>query len=141
WVPELLVASFHGLPVDYVQRGDPYVTECARTMTALREALNMTPQELPLTFQSRFGPTRWLGPYTEPKVVKLAERGVRRIAVLTPGFMADCIETLDEIGNELREAFHHAGGERFATIPCLNADDAAIDLLESLVRRELSGWR
>lgn len=140
WVPEVLIASFHGLPVDYVQRGDPYVVECARTMNALREALHMTPQELPLTFQSRFGPTRWLGPYTEPKVVKFAERGVKRIAVVTPGFMADCIETLDEIGNELREAFLHAGGERFAAIPCLNGDDAAVDLLELLVRRELSGW-
>ena len=100
----------------------------------------MTPQEFPLTFQSRFGPTRWLGPYTEPKVVKMAKNGVRRIAVVTPGFMVDCIETLDEIGNEVREAFIHAGGERFTTIPCLNDSHEAIDLLESVVRRELSGW-
>lgn len=141
WIPEVLIASFHGLPVEYVQRGDPYVTECARTMNALREELRMTPQELPLTFQSRFGPTRWLGPYTEPKVLKLAANGIKRIAVITPGFMADCIETLDEIGNELREAFEHAGGERFATIPCLNDSPDAIALLERLVRRELGGWR
>ncbi len=141
WTPEILIASFHGLPVEYVQRGDPYVTECARTMNALREALGMTPQELPLTFQSRFGPTRWLGPYTEPKVKKLAAAGVRRIAVLTPGFLADCIETLDEIGNELREAFLHAGGERFVTVPCLNDSPDAIAMLERLVRRELGGWR
>ncbi len=141
WVPELLIASFHGLPVEYVQRGDPYVTECARTMNALREELRMTPQEFPLTFQSRFGPTRWLGPYTEPKVKKLAANGIRRIAVLTPGFLSDCIETLDEIGNELREAFEHAGGEKFATVPCLNDSADAVTLLERLVRRELSGWR
>lgn len=141
WVPEVLIASFHGLPVEYVKRGDPYVTECARTMNALREALHMTPQELPLTFQSRFGPTRWLGPYTEPKVVKLAGAGVKRIAVLTPGFLSDCIETLDEIGNELREAFQHAGGEHFATVPCLNDSEDAVTLLEQLVRRELGGWR
>ena len=141
WTPELLIASFHGLPVEYVQRGDPYITECARTMNALREALGMTPQELPVTFQSRFGPTRWLAPYTEPKIKKWAAAGVRRIAVLTPGFLADCIETLDEIGNELREAFVHAGGERFATIPCLNDSPAAVTMLERLVRRELAGWR
>ena len=141
WTPEVLIASFHGLPVEYVQRGDPYVTECARTMTALRAALGMTPRELPLTFQSRFGPTRWLGPYTEPRVKKLAERGIRRIVVLTPGFLADCIETLDEIGNEVREAFEHAGGEKFATVPCLNDSAEAIDMLERLVRRELAGWR
>ncbi len=141
WTPEVLIASFHGLPVEYVQRGDPYVTECARTMNALREALGMTPRELPLTFQSRFGPTRWLGPYTEPKVKKLAAAGVKRIAVLTPGFLADCIETLDEIGNEVREAFEHAGGEKFATVPCLNDSVEAIDMLERLVRRELAGWR
>ncbi len=141
WTPEVLIASFHGLPVEYVQRGDPYVTECARTITALREALGMSPRELPLTFQSRFGPTRWLGPYTEPRVKKLAAAGVRRIAVLTPGFLADCIETLDEIGNEVREAFEHAGGEKFATIPCLNDSPEAIDMLERLVRRELAGWR
>ena len=141
WTPEILIASFHGLPVEYVQRGDPYVTECARTMTALREALGMTPQELPVMFQSRFGPVRWLGPYSEPRVKKLAAAGVRRIAVLNPGFLADCIETLDEIGNELREAFLHAGGERFATIPCLNDGPAAITMLERIVRRELAGWR
>ncbi|MGI4745900.1 MAG: ferrochelatase [Janthinobacterium lividum] len=140
WAPQVLIASFHGLPVEYVQRGDPYSTECARTMDALREALGMTPREFPLTFQSRFGPTRWLGPYTEPKVRKMAAAGIRRIAVITPGFMADCIETLDEIGRELRETFLHAGGEHFATIPCLNDSDLAITLLEKLVRRELSGW-
>ena len=141
WTPDLLIASFHGLPVEYVQRGDPYVTECARTMTALREELGMTPQELPVMFQSRFGPVRWLGPYSEPRVKKLAAAGVRRIAVLNPGFLADCIETLDEIGNELREAFLHAGGQRFVAIPCLNDAPAAITMLERLVRRELAGWR
>lgn len=141
WTPELLVASFHGLPVEYVQRGDPYITECGRTMTALREELRMTPQELPVTFQSRFGPTRWLAPYTEPKIKKWAAAGIRRVVVLTPGFLADCIETLDEIGNELREVFLHAGGEHFATVPCLNDSADAVGLLETLVRRELAGWR
>jgi len=141
WTPELLIASFHGLPVEYVQRGDPYITECGRTMTALREELRMTPQELPVTFQSRFGPTRWLAPYTEPKIKKWAAAGIRRVVVLTPGFLADCIETLDEIGNELREAFLHAGGEHFATVPCLNDSADAVGLLETLVRRELAGWR
>jgi ferrochelatase len=141
WTPEVLIASFHGLPVDYIKRGDPYVIECARTINALREALRMTPRELPLTFQSRFGPTRWLAPYTEPKVKKMAAAGIKRIAVLTPGFLADCIETLDEIGNEVREAFEHAGGEKFALVPCLNDSPDAVTMLERLVRRELAGWR
>lgn len=141
WTPEVLIASFHGLPVEYVQRGDPYMTECAQTMRALRATLGMTSRQLPMTFQSRFGPTRWLAPYTEPRVKRMAERGIRRIAIFTPGFLADCIETLDEIGNEVREAFLHAGGEHFATIPCLNDSPAAVTLLERLVRRELAGWR
>jgi len=140
WTPELLVASFHGLPVDYTKRGDPYDRECERTVVALRRALAMNEKQLVLTYQSRFGPKRWLGPYTEPFAVKRAKAGTRRIAVITPGFMADCIETLDEIGNELREAFFHAGGTHMTTIPCLNDSPDAITLLERLVRRELAGW-
>jgi protoporphyrin/coproporphyrin ferrochelatase len=140
WEPEVLIASFHGLPVDYVRKGDPYPAECERTTDAVRQALGWERDRLLLTYQSRFGPAKWLEPYTAPTVQNLVKRGVKRIAVFCPGFLADCIETLDEIGNELREEFEHAGGERFAALPCLNDAPEAIDLLEALARDELRGW-
>ena len=140
WKPDMLVGSFHGLPRKYVEAGDPYPQECERTMRALRAALGLKDELTPLTYQSRFGPARWLEPYTAPTVVKLAKEGIRRIALVMPAFLADCIETLDEIGNELREEFMEAGGEKFCTIPCVNDDDAAIDMLEALGRAELAGW-
>lgn len=135
-----VVASFHGLPVDYVKKGDSYHADCQKTVAALRVALGRDEQTLPMTFQSRFGPTRWLEPYTEPYITALPAQRITRIAVVMPGFMADCLETLDEIGNEVRERFLHAGGESFTLIPCLNDSPACIDLLETLARRELSGW-
>ncbi|GBQ63368.1 ferrochelatase [Ameyamaea chiangmaiensis NBRC 103196] len=138
--PDLIVASFHGLPVQYVKAGDPYDAECRRTMVALRAALSLDEAQLPLTFQSRFGPTKWLQPYTAPFVEALPKRGIRSVSVIMPGFLADCIETLDEIGNELRHAFVAAGGEQLSLVPCLNDQPALIDLLEALARRELGGW-
>lgn len=140
WKPDMLVGSFHGLPKSYVKAGDTYPVECERTMRALRATLRLSDELSPLTYQSRFGPAKWLEPATAPTVVELAKSGIRRIALVMPGFLADCIETLDEIGNELREEFMHAGGEKFCTIPCLNDDDAAIDMLETLARAELAGW-
>lgn len=140
FVPQRIVASFHGLPRTYVEKGDPYAAECTRTMTALRQALDMDETTMPLTYQSRFGPAQWLEPYTAPLIAGLPAQGITRIAVIMPGFMADCIETLDEIGNEVRSEFLAAGGTDFALIPCLNAAPAAIDLLEGLARQELAGW-
>ena len=140
WKPDMLVGSFHGLPRSYVKAGDPYQQECERTMRALRTALGLDAELSLLTYQSRFGLAKWIEPYTAPTVVALAKAGVRRIALVMPAFLADCIETLDEIGNELREEFMHAGGEAFCAIPCLNDDEAAIDLLEALARAELAGW-
>ncbi|MBO1360909.1 ferrochelatase [Acetobacter sacchari] len=139
--PQMLVTSFHGLPNEYVRKGDPYREECERTVTALRASLSMNEDEAPLTFQSRFGPAKWLEPYTAPFISALPARGVTRIAVLMPGFMADCIETLDEIGNEVREEFMEAGGKELTLVPCLNDAVEAIDLLETLARNEMSGWR
>ncbi|WP_159997565.1 ferrochelatase [Roseomonas sp. 18066] len=139
--PQKIVVSFHGLPLRYVKNGDPYVAECERTITALRAALGHDAGSMPLTFQSRFGREPWLEPYTDEFVTALPAQGVTRIAVITPGFMADCIETLDEIGNELREEFEHAGGKEMTVIPCLNDTPAAIDLLQEIVATELSGWR
>lgn len=138
--PQMLVASFHGLPQEYVDKGDSYLADCQRTVKALREALGMDEATLPLTFQSRFGPTKWLEPYTAPFIAGLPEKDVKRIAVITPGFMTDCIETLDEIGNEVCEDFIKAGGEEFTLIPCLNDSVEGIDVLEQLTRQELAGW-
>ncbi len=140
WKPDMLVGSFHGLPKSCIAAGDPYGRECERTMRALRTELGLAEALSPLTYQSRFGPAKWLEPATASTVVELAKDGIRRVALVMPGFLSDCIETLDEIGNELREAFLHAGGEKFCTIPCVNDDDAAIDMLEALARAELVGW-
>ncbi|GBR06638.1 ferrochelatase [Acetobacter oeni] len=138
--PQMIVTSFHGLPNEYVAKGDPYRQDCERTVAALRTAMGMTEQDMPLTFQSRFGPAKWLEPYTAPFIAGLPEKGVKRIAVIMPGFMADCIETLDEIGNEVRSEFLAAGGEELTLIPCLNGSREAIDLLETLARSEIQGW-
>ncbi len=140
WTPDCILASFHGLPRRYVKQGDPYPTECNRTMRALRAALGCTLREMPMTFQSRFGREPWLVPYTDQRVALLRKRGVRKLLVLTPGFLADCIETLDEIGVELRHQFLAAGGEAFATVPCLNDSPLMRPLLESLVRDGIAGW-
>ncbi|MCQ4159702.1 ferrochelatase [Roseomonas sp. GC11] len=138
--PELLVASFHGLPRRYVKAGDPYPAECNRTMVALRRALGLSARELPMTFQSRFGRERWLEPYTDARITALPARGIRHVAVVMPGFLSDCIETLDEIGHELREEFLEAGGETLTLIPCLNDSPAAIRLLQAIVAQETAGW-
>ncbi len=140
WTPDLILASFHGLPRRYVKKGDPYPSECNRTMRALRAALGLKLREMPMTFQSRFGREPWLVPYTDERVALLRARGVRKLLVVTPGFLADCIETLDEIGVELRHQFMAAGGEAFATVPCLNDSRLVLPLLDSLVRDGVAGW-
>jgi protoporphyrin/coproporphyrin ferrochelatase len=138
--PEVVLASYHGIPKAYFEKGDPYHCHCLKTTRLLRERLGWTEQELISTFQSRFGAQEWLQPYTDKTVERLAREGIRRIAIVNPGFSADCIETLEEIDGEVREIFLHAGGEKFAHIPCLNASDEGMDVIEALVRRELGGW-
>jgi ferrochelatase len=138
--PELMVASFHGMPQKYVDKGDPYQAQCIATTDALRKRLGLEPSKLILTFQSRFGTDEWLQPYTDKTIEKLAKDGVRRIAVVTPGFSADCLETLEEIAQENAEIFKHNGGEQFAAIPCLNDSEAGMDVIRQLVLRELQGW-
>ncbi|MBR0828918.1 ferrochelatase [Bradyrhizobium manausense] len=138
--PELIVASFHGMPQSYVDKGDPYQDHCIATTNALRRRLGMDETKLLLTFQSRFGNDEWLQPYTDKTMERLAREGVRRIAVVTPGFAADCLETLEEIAQENAEIFKHNGGEQFAAIPCLNDSDAGMDVIRTLVLRELQGW-
>ncbi len=138
--PEIIVASFHGMPQKYVDKGDPYQAQCIATTDALRKRMGLDASKLKLTFQSRFGFDAWLQPYTDKTIEQLAKDGVRRIAVVTPGFSADCLETLEEIAQENAEIFKHNGGEHFAAIPCLNDSDPGMDVIRQLVLRELQGW-
>jgi ferrochelatase len=138
--PEVILASFHGVPRDILIKGDPYYCHCAKTARLLRARLGLGEDKFMLTFQSRFGFAEWLQPYTAQTVQALAERGVKSIAVVTPGFVADCLETLEEIAGENAEIFHHHGGVNFAAIPCLNDSDAGMKVIERVVSRELQGW-
>jgi ferrochelatase len=138
--PEVVVASYHGIPQAFSDKGDPYYRHCLETTRLLREALGMSEERFLMTFQSRFGRSEWLKPYTSQTLRELASRGVKRVAVLTPGFAADCLETLEEIGVENAGYFREAGGERFAAIPCLNDSADGMAVIEAVARRELRGW-
>lgn len=138
--PDLVIASFHGMPIRYVEEGDPYLDHCKTTAALLRAHLGMSESEFAVTFQSRFGREEWLQPYTVEEVARLAKSGTRRIAILAPGFSADCLETLEEIRSEIKSAFLDAGGEEFTYIPCLNATDDHIAMLAGLVESNLDEW-
>ena len=139
--PEVILASYHGIPQNYFDKGDPYYCHCAKTTRLLRQRLGLEPTRLRMTFQSRFGRAEWLKPYTDATVKTLAgEEGVKRLAVVTPGFAADCLETLEEIGVENAGYFSAAGGEKFARLPCLNDSEQGLAVIEALARRELLGW-
>ncbi len=138
--PDVLVASYHGMPKRYLTEGDPYHCQCQKTTRLLRERLGMSADELVITFQSRFGNEEWLQPYTVEEVARLAKAGRKRIAVIAPAFSADCVETLEEINGEIRESFDHAGGESFTYVPCLNASPSHLDMIEAIAERELAGW-
>jgi ferrochelatase len=140
FMPELILASFHGIPKSYVDAGDPYPAQCQATVRLLRERLKLDESKLILTYQSRFGRAEWLQPYTDRTVESLAERGVRSLAVVMPGFAADCLETLEEIAVENAEIFREHGGVNFAAIPCLNDSEVGMAVLSHLVLRELQGW-
>ncbi|MBN2739643.1 MAG: ferrochelatase [Rhodobacteraceae bacterium] len=138
--PDVLVASYHGMPRRYLMEGDPYHCQCQKTSRLLRERLGWDKDAIDTTFQSVFGREVWLKPYTVEHVAELAKAGKKNIAVISPAFSADCIETLEEINGEICEAFEHAGGETFTYIPCLNDDDLHIDALMDLVQDNLAGW-
>jgi ferrochelatase len=140
FTPDAIVASYHGMPKDYVRQGDPYESQCVRTTKLLREQLGLDETKLLMTFQSRFGRAKWLEPYTINTVRALAKKGVKNIVVVTPGFAADCLETLDEIAVENARAFTRAGGVNFAAIPCLNDSEAGMLMIWQLAMRELKGW-
>jgi ferrochelatase len=138
--PEAIIASYHGVPQSYIDKGDPYQRQCTETTEALRTALGPLGAKLKMTFQSRFGRAEWIKPYTDKTVEQLARDGVKRIAIVTPGFAADCLETLEEIAEENKEIFLEHGGERFSYIPCLNDSEGGIEVLVHLIERELEGW-
>jgi len=138
--PDVIIASFHGMPEEYLRKGDPYYCQCAATARLLRERLKRDDKQLMLTFQSRFGPAEWLKPYTDVTVKALAGQGVRNIAIITPGFSSDCLETLEEIAMENAQFFKDAGGENFAAIPCLNDTPGGMKVIQDVVARELKGW-
>jgi protoporphyrin/coproporphyrin ferrochelatase len=140
FTPEKIIASYHGIPQSYFRKGDPYYCHCHKTSRLLAARLNLDGNHLLTTFQSRFGPEEWLQPYTDKTVEALAQQGVRDIAVLNPGFAVDCLETLEEIAVEAGNLFRAAGGRNFTHIPCLNDSDDGMDVVETVVRRELSGW-
>ncbi|MGX9352481.1 ferrochelatase [Shimia sp. W99] len=139
--PDILVVSYHGMPERYLLEGDPYHCQCQKTTRLLQERLGWDSTELTTTFQSQFGPEEWLRPYTVDEVARLAkEDGKKNIAVVAPAFSSDCIETLEEINEEIKESFEHAGGEKFTYIPCLNDDAAHIDALSAIISENLGGW-
>jgi ferrochelatase len=139
--PEVLVCSYHGVPKRYLMEGDPYHCQCQKTTRLLMERLGWDKTQIVTTFQSRFGPEEWLKPYTVEEVARLAkEDGKKRIAVIAPAFSADCIETLEEINEEIKESFEEAGGDHFTYIPCLNDDDAHIAALSAVIEDNLKGW-
>jgi ferrochelatase len=138
--PDILVCSYHGVPKRYLMEGDPYHCQCVKTTRLLKERLGWEDTEITSTFQSRFGPEEWLKPYTVEEVARLAESGKKKIAVCAPAFSADCIETLEEINEEIKESFEEAGGEQFTYIPCLNDDEAHIAALAGVIDKNLLGW-
>jgi len=140
FAPEVLLLSFHGLPQRAVRKGDPYYDHCLETARLLGQAMARPGLRLETSFQSRFGRAKWIEPATDVMLAAEAQAGTKRLAIAAPGFAADCLETLEELAIRGREQFIGAGGEEFAVLACLNAGEAGMEMLETLVRRELAGW-
>jgi ferrochelatase len=142
--PEVMLLSFHGMPQQTLEKGDPYYCHCMKTARLLREALEQRPEfagvRFETTFQSRFGPAAWLEPSTDATLIAEGGKGTKRLVVAAPGFSADCVETLEELAIEGREEFCEAGGEDYAVLDCLNTSDDGLAMIEAMLRRELGGW-
>ncbi len=138
--PEVIIATFHGMPQSYLEHGDPYHCQCQKTSRLLRAALGWPEDKWLTTFQSRFGNDPWLQPYTDETVTRLAKEGVKSLALVAPGFSADCLETLEELDGENRHYFEENGGQNYAYLPALNDSDEGVRVIENVVRRELKGW-
>ena len=137
---DMLLVSFHGIPMRYFMAGDPYHCHCIKTARLLKEELKWPEEKILVTFQSRFGPEPWLEPYTDKTIEELAKKGAKNIAVIAPGFISDCLETLEEINVEAREIFLENGGKSFEYIPCLNDNKYSIKFLDGLIKKNLQGW-
>lgn len=140
WQPDMVMTSFHGVPKEYLEKGDPYHCFCAKSGRLIQEAMGWPADKYIQTFQSRFGPKEWLQPYTDVTIEELAKQGVKNLVIATPGFSADCLETLEEIAIEGHEIFTEHGGENFAFVPCLNDSQRGIVLVNQLIEEELAGW-
>ena len=140
WVPEVILASFHGLPVKFITSGDPYQRHCEKTTELLRSALGMGRDKFVLTYQSRSNRDVWLGPDTEETLIELARKGIRKVLVITPGFAADCVETLEEIEIRAADTFRAEGGQEFSFVACLNDSRESIEMLIGLINQQLAGW-
>lgn len=142
--PEVMLMSFHGMPLQTLEKGDPYFCHCSKTARLLREELATRPEfdgvRFETTFQSRFGPARWLEPSTDTTLIEEGKKGTKRLVVAAPGFAADCVETLEELALEGRDEFIEAGGEDYAVLDCLNTSDHGLAMVEAMLRRELAGW-
>ncbi len=140
WKPDRILIAFHGLPREYLDKGDPYHCHCQKTARLLREKLNLSKDFAQLVFQSRFGRAEWLKPYAQETVEGLPAQGVKNLLLISPGFASDCVETLEELAIGLKETFKEKGGENFSVVPCLNDSPASIKLLTQLTNEELKGW-
>lgn len=140
WTPDVILASYHGLPESYVAAGDPYYRHCQETTRLLRAKLGLSETKLRLVFQSRFGRAEWIKPYAQDTVASLPGQGVRHLVMVMPGFAADCVETLEEVAIGLSETFRENGGINFSAVPCLNDSAASITMMALLIRQELAGW-
>ncbi|MFO1032913.1 MAG: ferrochelatase [Hyphomicrobiales bacterium] len=140
WTPDRILVAFHGLPKEYLDKGDPYHCQCQKTARLLREATGFSKDELQVVFQSRFGKAEWLKPYAQDTVEALPGQGVKKLLMISPGFASDCVETLEELAMGLKETFMEKGGEQFSVVPCLNDSDASITMLKEILEPELQGW-
>ncbi|MEM1036971.1 MAG: ferrochelatase [Pseudomonadota bacterium] len=140
WTPDKVIMSYHGIPKSYFDKGDPYHCHCHKTTRLVSEALEWEKGYAMTTFQSRFGPTEWLKPYTDKTLEELPEQGCKKVLMVSPAFISDCLETIEELGMEGEEEFLEAGGTHYSLVPCLNDTEPGIDVIEDIVRRELGGW-
>lgn len=140
WKPDRVLMAFHGLPREYLDKGDPYHCHCQKTARLVREKLGFTAEFMPVVFQSRFGRAEWLQPYAQETVEALPQQGVKNLVVISPGFAADCVETLEELAIGLKETFHEHAGTNFTVVPCLNDSPHSLAMLATLARQELQGW-
>jgi protoporphyrin/coproporphyrin ferrochelatase len=140
WKPDRILMAFHGLPREYLDKGDPYHCQCQKTARLVRQKLGMTTDQLQLVFQSRFGKAEWLKPYAQDTVEALPGQGIKNLVMISPGFASDCVETLEELAIGLKETFEEHGGQNFSVVPCLNDSKRSVSMLETLTRQELAGW-